>query len=65
MWRPVLSPKVGKSRQTNLTGYKRRAAFPFRTATGTGAAAVASHPLARGLSVWFSPSYCERQNQED
>ena len=44
---------------------KRRAAFPFRTATGTGAADAASRPLARRLSVWVSPFYCERKSPED
>ena len=63
-WRPVLSPKANKSRQTNPTSDKRRAAFPFRTATVTGAADATSRPLARRMSVWVSSSYCRRQEQE-
>ena len=56
-WCPVLLPKARASRQTSLTSNERRAAFPFRAATGTGAAAAALRPPSCGLSVWVSPSY--------
>ena len=59
-----MSTKAGKSYQTNPTSDKRRAVFPFRTATGTGASDVALRPLACGLSVWVPPSYRKQQNQE-
>ena len=53
----MLLPKARASRQTSLTSNERRAAFPFRAATGTGAAAAALRPPSCGLSVWVSPSY--------
>ena len=40
-----------------ITSDERRVTFPFRTAMGTGAAASASRPTSRGLSVWVLPSY--------
>ena len=53
----MLLPKARKIHKTNPTRNKRRAAFPFRTTAWMGAAATASHPLSRGLSVWVLPSY--------
>ena len=55
-WHPVLLPKVCESQWTNPISNERRTALPFRTGTGTGAAAVASRPPPRRLSVWVSPS---------
>ena len=45
----VLLPGSRESRQKNPTSDQMRAAFPFRTATGMGAATTASSPPSHGI----------------